>query len=153
MSAEDRLNAALAKQDVITREHAERRDLRERRGNELAAQSKEGFAKQGQLMGKFFERMQEMNKKQKAAGGWGTSAATEKDSGVLNMGFEDDTEQPKDEFDDYRPAPGGWGAQPEPVVEAPAPPPPPPAAPTRASRRSVQHSDDDDDLSGQSWLT
>ncbi|PSL54738.1 hypothetical protein B0I31_106254 [Saccharothrix carnea] len=148
--ASDRLAVAMSRMDQISREHADRRELRERRTREAKEQASDSFAKQGQTAQKIVERLNEAEKAQKAAGGWNTKAATEKKSGEFKFGTEDD----EPTYETPPPVNTAWSPTPppppQPPVAAPAPPPPPPR-PT-APRRPAPV-DDDDDFGGQSWLT
>ncbi|WP_158844770.1 hypothetical protein [Saccharothrix deserti] len=152
--ASDRLAAAMSRMDEISREHADRRELRERRSREAKEKAGESFSKQGEIAQKIVERIQETEKAQKAAGGWGTQAATEKKSGEFKFGAED--EEPT--YGTPSPA-NTWSAAPPPPVQPPVaapvppPPPPPPVAPPRPAPRRRAPVDDDDDFGSQSWLT
>ncbi|MBB5954901.1 hypothetical protein FHS29_001471 [Saccharothrix tamanrassetensis] len=151
--ASDRLAAAKSRMDEISREHADRRELRERRSREARDKAGQSLDKQAAVAEKTIERIQEAGKRQKAAGGWGTTAATEKKSGEFRFGTEDD--EPTYETA----APGtGWVAGPPatPVTPPPPPPvapPPPPPPPVRPAPRRPAPVDDDDDFGSQSWLT
>ncbi|CCH35099.1 hypothetical protein ABZ816_21280 [Actinosynnema sp. NPDC047251] len=155
--ASDRLAAAKSRMDEISREHADRRELRERHSREARDKAGASLDKQAAVAEKTIERIQEAGKRQKAAGGWGTAAATEKKSGEFRFGSEDD--EPTYEAQ----APGtGWAAGPPTATPPPpqppvTPPPPPPAVPSpppvRPAPRRRAPVDDDDDFGGQSWLT
>ncbi|RKT57710.1 hypothetical protein [Saccharothrix australiensis] len=153
--ASDRLAAAKSRMDQISREHADRRELRERRSREARDKAGQSLDKQAAVAEKTIERIQEAGKRQKAAGGWGTTAATTKKGGEYRFGAEDD--EPTYETA----APGtGWTAgpitpTPPPPAAAPPPPvtPPPPPPPARPAPRRPTPVDDDDDFGGQSWLT
>lgn len=158
MSVADRIALAMSKMDDISREHADRRELRERQTREAKDGANANLMKQGPLAEKTIERIQEAGKRQREAGGWGTAAATEKKPSEFHFGGEDD------EDPGYQAPPAGkWPYVPQaeavaPPVAAPPPPPPPveppppaPAARPQPRRRPV--ADDDDDFGGQSWLT
>ena len=152
--ASERLAAAKSRLAEISREHADRRELRERRSREAKEKAADSFSKQGQVAQKVVERIEETEARRKAAGGWGTQAATEKKPGEFRFGTED--EEPTYEA----PAPGNTWTTPAPTppttpfpaVAAPVPPPPPPPAVRPAPRRPAPV-DDDEDFGGQSWLT
>ncbi len=164
--ASDRWAAAKSRMDQIAREHADRRELRERHSREARDKAGDSLDKQAATAQKTIERIQEAGKRQKAAGGWGTTAATEKKTGEFSFGSEDD--EPTYEAQ----APGtGWATGPTPTptpatawttaptTQAPPPPPPvtppptPPPPPARHAPRRPAPADDDDDFGGQSWLT
>ncbi|MEU4802106.1 hypothetical protein [Actinosynnema sp. NPDC023587] len=148
--ASDRLAAAKSRMDQISREHADRRELRERRSREARDKAGASLDKQAAVAEKTIERIQEAGKRQKAAGGWGTAAATEKKNGEFTFGTEDD------EPTYQTPAPGtGWVPGPPPAAPAapPVAPAPPAPAPVRPAPRRRAPADDDDDFGGQSWLT
>jgi hypothetical protein len=150
--ASDRLAAAMSRMDQISREHADRRELRERRTREAKEQAGDSFAKQGQTAQKIVERIEANEKAQKAAGGWNTQAATEKKSGEYRFGTEDDEpayETPPPVNTSWQPTPPLPPVQPPPAV----PPPPPPLPPVRPAPRRPAPTDDDDDFGSQSWLT
>ncbi|MFI9814810.1 hypothetical protein [Saccharothrix variisporea] len=150
----ERLAAALSRMDQIDREAADRRELRERHAREARDKAGDAFSKQASIAEKTIERIQEAGKAQKAAGGWGTTAATQKKGGEFQFGTEDD--EPTYEAQQQ---PGyGWSSggpaapvTPPPPVAPPAPTPPPP--PARPAPRRPAPVDDDDDFGGQSWLT
>ncbi|MEV0678485.1 hypothetical protein AB0I60_18405 [Actinosynnema sp. NPDC050436] len=146
--ASDRLAAAKSRMDEISREHADRRELRERRSREAREKAGASLDKQAAVAEKTIERIQEAGKRQKAAGGWGTTAATEKKSGEYSFGSEDD------EPTYQAPAPGtGWASGPAPTPPPAPPVAPPPPAPVRPAPRRPAPVDDEDDFGGQSWLT
>ncbi|MBM7812736.1 hypothetical protein [Saccharothrix algeriensis] len=89
-AASDRLAAAKNRLDQISREHSDRRELRERRSREARDKAGESLDKQAAAAQKTIERIQEAGKRQKAAGGWGTAAATAKKGGEFRFGAEDD---------------------------------------------------------------
>ncbi|MBW4716014.1 hypothetical protein [Saccharothrix obliqua] len=150
--ASDRLAAAKSRMDQISREHADRRELRERHSREAREKAGQSLDKQAAVAEKTIERIQEAGKRQKAAGGWGTTAATEKKGGEYRFGAEED--EPTYEA----PAPGNTWVSSTPPPPTPPPPvtPPPPAprpTPPRPAPRRPAPVDDDDDFGGQSWLT
>ncbi|MEU5691286.1 hypothetical protein [Actinosynnema sp. NPDC020468] len=154
-TAAERLAAAKDRMDQISREHADRRELRERRSREARESAASNLAKQGQLADKTIERLQEMGKRQKAAGGWNTSAATEKKAVEYRFGADDEDQPyesappPAQPWAQPAPAQPSWSTPPTtPLPAQPAPPPPPPRAPRRAPRV-----DEDDDFGSQTWLT
>jgi type II secretory pathway component HofQ len=148
--ASERLAVAMSRMDQISREHADRRELRERRTREAKEQASDSFAKQGQVAQKIVERLNEAEKAQKAAGGWNTQAATEKKSGEYKFGAEDD----EPTYETPPPPTTSWTPTPQPPLPPPtAVPPPPPPPPARPAPRRPAPVDDDDDFGGQSWLT
>ena len=162
MSVQDEVRALEARFEATNREQSERTALATRNVDQAMADAKEKNEQNLANAAKVATRLHEMAGRQKAAGGWGTAAATEKKSGEFAFGTEEDEEQ--DDMPGFRP--GGWAPPsspaptPEPVApvyQAPAPPPPPPAPPVRqppAVRRPQRPVvDDDDDLSNQSWLS
>lgn len=145
--ASDRLAAARSRMEDISREHSARRELRERKAREARDAAGEALAKQGKVAEQTIDRIQEAGRRQKAAGGWGTTAATQKKGGEYRFDTGDD------EPTYQAPQPGaGWVAPPPPVS---APPPPPPVAPppARPAPRRPAPVDDDEDFGTQSWLT
>lgn len=160
MSVQDEIRALEARMEATNREHSERADLASRKVDQAMAEAKEKNEQNLANAAKVATRLHEMAGRQKAAGGWGTAAATEKKTGEYAFGTEEDDEQ--DDMPGFRP--GGWAPPsapapaPEPVAPAyvaPTPPPPPPPvrqppAPRRPQRPVV---DDDDDMSNQSWLS
>ncbi|XVS63899.1 hypothetical protein ACQPYE_37570 [Actinosynnema sp. CA-299493] len=149
--ASDRLAAAMSRMDQISREHADRRELRERHTREAKEQARDSFSKQGQIAQKIVERLEENEKAQKAAGGWNTKAATEKKSGEFKFGAEDD--EPTYETPPPAPTSSWTPTPPPPPVQPPAATPPPPPPPPRPAPRRPTPVDDDDDFGSQSWLT
>ncbi|WP_394615365.1 hypothetical protein JNUCC0626_37200 [Lentzea sp. JNUCC 0626] len=163
MSVQDEVRALEARFEATNREHAERAELAGRKVDQAMAEAKEKNEKNLANAAKVGARLHEMAGRQKAAGGWGTQAATDKKTGEYAFGTEEDSEQ--DDMPGFRP--GGWAPPsspvptPEPVVPVapvraaptlpPPPPPPPPARPARRPQRPVV--DDDDDMSNQSWLS
>lgn len=162
MSVEDEVAALRSRMEMTSREHSERAALSTKSVENAVAEGKDKAEKALKTAAAVAGRLHERTLKEKAAGGWGTEAATKEKSGEFHFGGEDDEEEPQDEFARYR-SPSVARPTPPEVVPEPAPaPPPPPAAPAWAppagrgapARRPQRPTvDDDDDLSGQSWLT
>lgn len=163
-TAAERLAAAKSRLVEISREHADRRELRERRTREAREKSAESFSKQVATAQKMVERIEENEKLKKAAGGWDTKAATEKKGGEYRFGGEEDeptyeASSPPGSWPPAPPAPAGDWSTPAAGTWAPTPPPPPPATPpppppaARPAPRRPAPVDDDEDFGSQSWLT
>ncbi|MBY8850572.1 hypothetical protein K7G98_20040 [Saccharothrix sp. MB29] len=149
--ASERLAAAKSRLDEISREHADRRELRERRSREAKEKAADSFSKQGRSR----RRSSSASRRPKRAEGrrrWGTQAATEKKPGEFRFGTED--EEPTYEA----PAPGNTWTTPAPTPRprrsrGAARPAAPAAARGEAGSRRPAPVDDDEDFGGQSWLT
>jgi hypothetical protein len=155
MSSEDALAAMRAKLSTLEAENTARAALLDRSRGEAVAESKEKLDKQGKIQGEVFARLQERNRRAKAAGGWVTeSTVGEKPGDESDFGFEEDDAE-NDRRAGYRaaaepePAFGGRPA-PLPKVEAPPAPQSPPPVPGR-HRRGAAHTDDDD-FANTDWL-
>jgi len=151
MSSGDALAAMRAKLDSLEAENGARSALLDRNRSEAVAESKEKLDKQGRVQGEVFVRLQERNRRAKAAGGWQTEATTgEKESDEVSFGFEDD------EAENERRA--GYSPAEEPALPRPStppPPPPPPVAPPSPDagrHRRGMHHDDDEDYTNTDWL-
>jgi len=160
VSVEDEVAALRSRMETTSREHSERAALSTRNVEQAVAEGKEKTEKALRTAAAVATRLHERGVKEKAAGGWGTEAATKEKSNEFHFGGEED-EEPQDDFARYRSPSEGRAPAPE-VVPEPPPAPPQPAtpawapaagrgAPARRPQRPVV--DDDDDLSGQSWLT
>jgi hypothetical protein len=154
MSSEDALAAMRAKLSTLEAENTARAALLDRSRDEAVAESKEKLDKQGKIQGEVFARLQERNRRAKAAGGWATeSTVGEKPDDESDFGFEEDDAE-KDRRAGYRaagePEPAfGGRAVPLPKVETPPVPQPPPV-PGR-HRRGAAHGDEDD-FADTDWL-
>jgi hypothetical protein len=154
VSSEDALAALKNKLAGLESENSARMALLDKRREEAAAESKEKLEKQAKIQGEVFVRLQERNRRAKAAGGWVTeSTVGDKNEDDTQFGFEEDEEE-KDRRAGYRPA----DEHPLPAsYRASAPPPPvqPPPAPVPEPgrhRRSAARSSDDDDFANTDWL-
>ncbi|AUS79216.1 hypothetical protein C1701_13555 [Actinoalloteichus sp. AHMU CJ021] len=167
MSAAERLAAAKGRLAGITKEHGDRRALLERRVTEsrkkLREQTQQRFAHAAAVA----KRLHESAVRRKEAGGWDTSAATQRGGGG-EFAFGPEDEEPTS--DQYGGAPVGHpparpAAEPAPAPEprrpdvpvagpaAPSPGAPRPGlgGPPLTSRRR-RDDDEDEDYSEGGWL-
>ncbi|SFB31660.1 hypothetical protein SAMN05216266_10886 [Amycolatopsis marina] len=164
----ERMRATLG---ALVREQSDRRELRDRQGQELKARSQEYMTKQVQAAERYVQHRRELGKRKEEAGGWATEKTLSDKSNVMGFGPEDPEEAPAAGFAQYTapvpvapavptpeppPAAGGWQEPPSPPP-APAAPAPAvaeePKAPKRPGRHArPQESFDDDDFSNNSWM-
>ncbi|HET6289812.1 MAG TPA: hypothetical protein VFG15_24095 [Amycolatopsis sp.] len=154
MSSEDALAAMKSKLASLESENSARMALLDKRREEALAEAKEKFDKQSKTQGGVIVRLQERNRKAKAAGGWATeSTLSEKVEDDGDFGFEED------EAENERRA-GYRTADEPPIAYRPAPPAPqapPPPAPVAEERPAGRHRraaarGDDDDFADTDWL-
>ncbi|MDT8909685.1 hypothetical protein [Amycolatopsis sp. PS_44_ISF1] len=146
MSSEDALAAMRAKLSSLEAENTARSALLDRSREEAVAQSREKLEKQGKIQGAVFVRLQERNRRAKAAGGWATeSTVGEKPGTERSFGFEDD-DAGKDRRTGYR-APAEPGDRPAPPKTEPLPVPPG----SGRHRREAANSDEAD-FADTDWL-
>jgi hypothetical protein len=157
MSVSERAAAAVSKMDELRREMAERRALRHRHRMEIQARARDCVRRQGPAIAQAIKELDEVARRRKAAGGWGTQNIDHQKTHVLALGPQD--ERPAaNPSPPYRP-PGNPPAAshspvPPPPPERPTPPahkPPPAERPRRPPRPPVP--DDEDDFSSHSWMT
>ena len=175
--AEGRAAAVISRLGQITREMNDRRALRERNAAQHKEAARERLLMQGKVAERATQHLSELNRRQKAAGGWATGKALENKDNVMGFGPEDDDSRQKEPFPGYpmpsssvpppaSTAPPTAPEQPaaqqptqtrkfsrsvaprEPEPEAPKPPPPPP----RPARRRREEVFDDEDFSNNSWM-
>ncbi|MFI7118236.1 hypothetical protein [Amycolatopsis sp. NPDC049868] len=158
MGSEDALAAMKSKLANLESENSARMALLDKRREEALAEAKEKFDKQSKIQGGVIVRLQERNRKAKAAGGWATeSTLSEKVEDDGDFGFEED-EAEKERRAGYRTAeePPVVYRPPAPSVPASAPPPPPAPAPEERPagrhRRAAAARGDDDDFANTDWL-
>lgn len=160
MSAHDKAAKARARMDQVSREMAERRALRARKGKAAHERARDSLLKQGPVAAQVAKHLGELGRRRRQAGGWATEK-TDRDKDYI-MGF--GGEEERDKFA-YRaaprpqtaPPPGGIGVLDEDEVEPERPTPPAPEAP---AARQPRHRapvrteiDDEDDFSNQStWM-
>ncbi|WET80320.1 hypothetical protein P3102_03445 [Amycolatopsis sp. QT-25] len=155
MGSEDALAAMKSRLAGLESENSARMALLDKRREEALAEAKEKFDKQSKTQGGVIVRLQERNRKAKAAGGWATEATLgEKAEDDGDFGFEED------EAENERRA-GYRTADEPPSAYRPAPPapqgPPPPLAPVAEERPAGRHRraaarGDDDDFADTDWL-
>jgi len=154
VSSEDALAAMKSKLASLESENSARMALLDKRREEALAEAKEKFDKQSKTQGGVIVRLQERNRKAKAAGGWATeSTLSEKVEDDGDFGFEED------EAENERRA-GYRTADEPPIAYRPAPPAPqapPPPAPVAEERPAGRHRraaarGDDDDFADTDWL-
>ncbi len=157
MSSEDALAAMKSRLANLESENSARMSLLDKRREEALAESKEKFDKQSKIQGGVIARLQERNRKAKAAGGWATeSTVGEKVEDDGDFGFEDD-ESENERRAGYRAADEPPAAY-RPPAPAPSPPPPPPPVPVPvpeerpAGRHRRAARGDDDDFAETDWL-
>jgi len=158
VSSEDALAAMKSRLADLESENSARMALLDKRREEALAESKEKFDKQAKIQGGVIVRLQERNRKAKAAGGWATEATlAEKVEDDGDFGFEED-ETENERRAGYRTAdePPVSFRPPAPPVPTPPPPPPPPAPvpeerPAGRHRRAAARGDDDD-FANTDWL-
>lgn len=149
--AADRFAAAQRRLDAIESEQEARRSLRSRQIEASRSQAMDNFAKQGATAQKTVERLQEMGKRQKQAGGWATGSAMRDRSGQFSFGEAEPVYQdPPPRSVAPSAAPAAPSAPPTTPIET-QPPAPAPAPATRR-RPARPEPDDDDDFSNQSWM-
>ncbi|KFZ82807.1 hypothetical protein ED92_02540 [Amycolatopsis sp. MJM2582] len=158
MGSEDALAALKSKLANLESENSARMALLDKRREEALAEAKEKFDKQSKIQGGVIVRLQERNRKAKAAGGWATeSTLSEKVEDDGDFGFEED-EAENERRAGYRTAEEQPVAYrpPAPPVQAPTPPPPPAPVPEERPagrhRRAAAARGDDDDFANTDWL-
>ncbi len=158
MSSEDALAAMRSKLASLDSENSARMALLDKRREEALAEAKEKTDKQAKIQGGVIVRLQERNRKAKAAGGWATeSTVGEKVEDDGDFGFEED-ESENERRAGYRAAdePPAAYRPPVPAPQAPPPPPPPPVpvpeAPPAGRHRRAAARGDDDDFANTDWL-
>ncbi|EME60550.1 hypothetical protein [Amycolatopsis decaplanina] len=157
MGSEDALAAMKSKLASLESENSARMALLDKRREEALAEAKEKFDKQSKIQGGVIVRLQERNRKAKAAGGWATeSTLGEKVEDDGDFGFEED-EAENERRAGYRTAEEPPVAYRPPVPAVPPPPPPPPAPvpeerPAGRHRRATAARGDDDDFANTDWL-
>lgn len=157
MSSEDALAAMKNKLAGLESENSARMALLDKRREEALAECKEKTDKQAKIQGGVIVRLQERNRKAKAAGGWATeSTVGDKVEDDGDFGFEED-EAENERRAGYRTADEPVAAHRPPVPTPPAPPPPPPLpAPVPEAPSAGRHrraaSGDDDDFANTDWL-
>ncbi|MBB4686417.1 hypothetical protein [Amycolatopsis jiangsuensis] len=111
MSTDDALGAMRAKLASLEAENAARSGLLDRSRAEAVAESKEKLDKQARVQGEVFVRLQERNRRAKAAGGWATeSTVGDRDHGEMEFGFDDESAgDPEADRTANRPAPPAAG--------------------------------------------
>ncbi|MEV0065261.1 hypothetical protein [Amycolatopsis sp. NPDC050768] len=150
MSSQDALAAMRAKLATLEAENSARSALLDRNRAEAVAESKEKLEKQGKIQGEVFVRLQERNRRAKAAGGWATEKTVGNRADDENdYGFEED------ETENERRA--GFRTADDPEVRygrRPAAPAPAeqPAEPSGRHRRAAHAVDDDTDFAETNWL-
>lgn len=166
MGGHDSAMRAKARMQQVRKEMSERRVLRARKLATAKQTAAENFQNQGQVAEQVSKHLNELNKRRKQAGGWGTEKVERDKDFVLGFGLEgEEGQNPYAYQPTGGPArdseePGGLGslADEEATADAaeaePTPPAPPRPAPARPERRPGQNLDDDDDFSNQSsWMT
>jgi seryl-tRNA synthetase len=156
VSVEDEIAALRSRMETTSRELKDRAELSTKKIDQVMAEGKEKSDKALKTAAAVATRLHERAASQKAAGGWGTAAATTKKTGEFDIGVEDDEEE-TDDLAAYRQA----TALKAPPPPAPEPAPTPPATPawapaggrTAATRRPQRATQDDDDFGSQSWLS
>ncbi len=157
MGSEDALAAMKSRLANLESENSARMALLDKRREEALAEAKEKFDKQSKIQGGVIVRLQERNRKAKAAGGWATeSTLSEKVEDDGDFGFEED-EAENERRAGYRTAEEAPVAYRPPASPAPTPPPPPPAPapeerPAGRHRRAAAARGDDDDFANTDWL-
>ncbi|KZB82094.1 hypothetical protein [Amycolatopsis regifaucium] len=157
MSSEDALAAMKSRLAALESENSARMALLDKRREEALAESKEKFDKQAKIQGGVIVRLQERNRKAKAAGGWATeSTLAEKVEDDGDFGFEED-EAENERRAGYRTAEEPPIAYRPPAPSAPPASPPPPAPvpeerPAGRHRRAAAARGDDDDFANTDWL-
>ncbi|QRP45347.1 hypothetical protein [Amycolatopsis sp. FDAARGOS 1241] len=149
MGSQDALAAMRAKLATLDAESTARAALLDLSRADAVAESKEKLEKQGKIQGEVFVRLQERNRRAKAAGGW----ATEKTVGDRyddegDFGFEED-ETANERRAGFRTAEEsglttGRRSAPDPA--------PAPAEPAGRHRRAAHAADDDGDFADTNWL-
>lgn len=159
MSSEDALAAMKSRLADLENENSARMALLDKRREEALAESKEKFDKQSKIQGGVIVRLQERNRKARAAGGWATeSTVGDKVEDDGDFGFEEDKAE-NERRAGYRAAdepPVAYRPTPVPAPQAPPPPPPPPVPvpeerPAGRHRRAAARGDDDD-FANTDWL-
>ncbi|MEU8412814.1 hypothetical protein AB0C24_08510 [Amycolatopsis japonica] len=157
MGSEDALAAMKSKLANLESENSARMALLDKRREEALAEAKEKFDKQSKIQGGVIVRLQERNRKAKAAGGWATeSTLSEKVEDDGDFGFEED-EAENERRAGYRTAEEQPVAFRPPAPPAPTPPPPaqapvPEERPAGRHRRAAAARGDDDDFANTDWL-
>ncbi|WP_326568135.1 hypothetical protein VSH64_41195 [Amycolatopsis rhabdoformis] len=128
-----------AKLATLEAENSARSAMLDRNRAEAVAESKEKLEKQGKIQGEVFVRLQERNRRAKAAGGWETEKTVGDRAEENQFGFEDDEAAQTGDVDVR------YAARPS------APAAPPPAEPSGRHRRAA-HAVDDDDFADTDWL-
>ncbi|MFJ8910445.1 hypothetical protein [Amycolatopsis sp. NPDC102389] len=158
MGSEDALAAMKSKLANLESENSARMALLDKRREEALAEAKEKFDKQSKIQGGVIVRLQERNRKAKAAGGWATeSTLSEKVEDDGDFGFEED-ETENERRAGYRTAEEPPIAYRPPSPAPQTPPPPPVPAPVTEERPAGRHRraaaarGDDDDFANTDWL-
>ncbi|MFI5606049.1 hypothetical protein [Amycolatopsis sp. NPDC051903] len=148
MSSQDALAAMRAKLATLDAESSARAALLDRSRTEAVAESKEKLEKQGKIQGEVFVRLQERNRRAKAAGGWATEKTVgDRHDDEDDFGFEED-ETANERRAGFRPAdePELTTGRRSALRSAPAP-----AEPAGRHRRAA-HAADEDDFGDTDWL-